>query len=271
MKALSRRSLLEALQSIHLQRGDGVMVHSALHFLGKPEGGVEMVLQALADTLGVNLLDSTSEASDGTLAVPTFNFAFARGEPFDRQSTPSVGMGALSELVRRHPLAQRTPHPLQSVAAIGRYAQDLASRHTSGAFDAASAFERMVELDFKILLLGADVQAISLLHYAEQRVGVPYRSWKEFRGKVRIGEEWEERVYRMYVRDLDLDPRIDLHPVQQRLAQRGEWQSRPLNYGFVSVCRMRDFVAGVEEFLRQNPWGLVTNPPRQAQAEDLFG
>jgi len=26
-------------------------------------------------------------------------------------------------------------------------------------------------------------------------VGVPYRYWKEFHGKVRIGEGWEERVY----------------------------------------------------------------------------
>ena len=268
MKALSRRALLESLQSVGLQRGDGVMVHSALHFLGKPEGGVEMVLQALADTLGINLLDPTPEASHGTLVVPAFNFAFARGEPFDLQTTPSVGMGSLSELVRQHPLAQRTPHPLQSVAAIGRHAQDLAGRHTAGAFDAGSAFERMVELDFKILLLGADVQAISLLHYAEQRVGVPYRYWKEFHGKVRIGEGWEERVYRMYVRDLDLDPKIDLHPVQRRLEQRGKWQSRMLNYGFVSVCRMRDFLAVVEEFLRQDPWSLVTNRPQQNQAEN---
>jgi len=39
VKALSRRSLLEALYAIGLQRGDGVMVHSALHFLGRPEEG----------------------------------------------------------------------------------------------------------------------------------------------------------------------------------------------------------------------------------------
>jgi aminoglycoside N3'-acetyltransferase len=47
----------------------------------------------------------------------------------------------------------------------------------------------MLELDFKILLLGADVQAISLLHWVEQRLQVPYRYWKVFRGPVRTGDK----------------------------------------------------------------------------------
>ncbi|MCS6906960.1 MAG: AAC(3) family N-acetyltransferase [Anaerolineales bacterium] len=264
MRVLIYAQLKDSLLSLSLQRGDGVLVHSALHFLGKPEGGAEMILRVLAEVLGISLEDSSPTASAGTLVVPTFNFAFARGEPFDRQNTPSVGMGVFSELVRRHPLAQRTPHPLQSVTALGRYAADLASRHTLGAFDPGSAFERMVELDFKILLLGADVQAISLLHYAEQRIGVPYRYWKEFRGPVRMDDKWEERAYRMYVRDLDLDPKVDLHPVQQRLAERGKWHSQAVNYGFISVCRMRDFVEAVEEFLREDPWSLVINRPSKS-------
>jgi aminoglycoside N3'-acetyltransferase len=215
----------------------------------------------LAETVGVELTDPSPIASQGTLVVPTFNFAFARGEPFDRRFTPSVNMGVFSELVRKHPLAMRTPHPLQSLAAIGRYAADLAARHTLGAFDPGSAFERMVDLDFKILLLGADVQAISLLHYAEQRVQVPYRYWKEFRGRVRMNDVWEERTYRMYVRDLDLDAQIDLHPVQARLVAQGKWHSQALNYGWLSLCRMQDFVAAVEDFLRADPWSLVTNKP----------
>ncbi len=263
MKILSYSLLAPVIKSLGLDRGDGVLVHSALHFLGKPEGGVEMLLKVLADTLDIDLEDPSPSASQGTLAVPTFNFAFARGEPFDRQHTPSAGMGVFSEVVRTHPLARRTPHPLQSVAVIGRHAADLAGRHTLGAFDPGSAFERMVELDFKILLLGADVQAISLLHYAEQRVGVPYRYWKEFRGQVRMEDRWEERTYRMYVRDLNLDPHLDLHAVQHRLEEQGKWHSVALNYGSVSLCRMEDFVETVEEFLRADAWSLVTNRPRR--------
>ncbi len=261
MHQLTYTLVKETLSSLGIKGGDGVLVHSALHFLGKPEGGMKMILSAFATVLGIDLNTTENGASQGTLVVPTFNFAFARGEPFDLHQTPSAGMGVFSEYVRQHRLAQRSPHPLQSVAVIGRHAADLASRHTSGAFDAGSAFDRMVALDFKIVLLGADVQAISLLHYAEQRVGVPYRYWKEFRGQVRLNDQWEERTYRMYVRDLDLNPHLDLHPVQYRLQEQGKWHQQPLNYGFISTCRMRDFVSMVEEFLTADPWSLVTNRP----------
>ena len=267
MRTLSYSQLVNSLHSLGLQPGDGVLVHSALQFLGQPEGGLEMYLQALGSVVNIPQVFQSGENSAaldrdkllGTLAVPTFNFGFARGEPFDSRYTPSVGMGAFAELVRQHPAAQRTPHPMQSIAVIGKDAADLASRDTPSAFDPGSAFERMLELDFKIFLLGADVQAISLLHYAEQQVGVPYRYWKEFRGRVRLNDDWEKRSYRMYVRDLELDPQIILHPVQHRLEERGQWRSQPLNYGFLSVCRMRDFVEVVEEFLREDPWGLVAN------------
>lgn len=260
MKLVTQSQLTQLLYELGLQPGDGVLVHSALHYLGKPEGGAEMYYRALASILGLSE-NEEERPSVGTLAVPTFNFAFARGEPFDLRHTPSIGMGAFSEYVRQRASARRTPHPLQSIAVIGRHADDLASRDTSSAFEPGSPFDRMLELDFKILLLGADVQAISLLHWVEQRLQVPYRYWKEFRGQVCTGDQWEEKTYRMFVRDLALDPRIDLHPVQHRMEQREQWLSRPLNYGFLSLCRMGDFVKTVEEFLRQDPWSLVTNPP----------
>ncbi len=261
MKLLTESQLTDGLIKVGLQPGDGVFVHSALQFLGKPQGGLEMVYRALATVLDLSEKEE-EKPSAGTLAVPTFTFAFARGEPYDRLNSPSVGMGAFSEYIRQRPFARRTPHPLQSIAAIGRYAADLARRDTPSAFEEGSAFDRMVELDFKILLLGADVQAISLLHYAEQRVGVPYRYWKEFRGLVRLDQEWEEGVWRMYVRDLDLDPRLDLHAVQRRMEERRQWISLAINYGELSLCRMKNFVETIEEFLRADPWSLVTNPPR---------
>jgi hypothetical protein len=65
----------------------------------------------------------------------------------------------------------------------------------------------------------------------------------------------------MYVRDLDLDPKITLQPVQAVLEQRGLWFSRPLNYGHIRMCRLADFVRVMDEFLAADPWSLVTNRP----------
>jgi aminoglycoside 3-N-acetyltransferase len=109
--------------------------------------------------------------------------------------------------------------------------------------------------------LGADVQAASVLHYSEQRVGVPYRYWKEFSGRIRRGETWQPSTYRMYVRDLEMDPRLEIYQVEEALRRRGQWQSVPLNYGSISLCTLSDFVNATSDLLREDPWRFVTNPP----------
>jgi len=263
VKAVTQRQVVQVLQELGISPGDHLLVHSAVQFLGKPQAqagqvpGVGLYLAALQEVLGL----------EGTLAVPAFNFAFARGEPFDPDTTPSDGMGAFSEYVRWQPEVRRSMHPLQSLAVLGPLAADLADRDTSSAFDPSSAFERLLELGFKILLLGADVNAISLVHYTEQRAGVPYRYWKQFSGRVRQCQSWQERTYRMYVRDLDLNPTLDLHPVQRRLEQQGRWLSAGLNYGRVSCCLAADFVAAADSLLADDPWVLVAN---RDSAQDLF-
>jgi len=256
MKLLTRSTLTALMRRLGLRRGDTVLCHSALHFLGRPEGGVGMYYAVLAEVLG---LPQAGEAADGTLAVPTFNFAFARGEAYHPQETPSAGMGAFSEHVRRLPWACRTPHPMQSLAVVGRCAADLCGRDTPSAFDPGSAFERLLELDGKLLLLGADIQAASMVHYSEQRARVPYRYWKDFAGRVKTPSGWRRRTYRMFVRDLSLDPHLDLSPVQQALEARRAWRSAPLNYGRVAVCRLRDFVAVTDSLLAADPWALVAS------------
>ncbi len=254
MNLLTRATLTDLLRRLGLRRGDVVLCHSALHFLGRPEGGVGMYYAALAEVLA---LPQAGGVAEGTLAVPTFNFAFARGEAYDPQETPSAGMGAFSEYVRRLPWACRTPHPMQSLAVVGRWADDLCGRDTPSAFDPGSAFERLLELDGKLLLLGADIQAASMVHYSEQRAAVPYRYWKTFTGPVKTARGWERRTARMFVRDLELDPHLSLVPVQQALEARRAWRSAAVNYGRISVCRLREFVSAADALLDADPWALV--------------
>jgi aminoglycoside 3-N-acetyltransferase len=149
------------------------------------------------------------------------------------------------------------PPPAAIAGGDGSPRTELAGRDTLGAFDPGSAFERLLELDFKVLLLGADIQAVSLLHYSEQRLGVPYRYWKDFSGLVRTGETWETRTYRMYVRDLQLDPQLKIYPIQDLLEARGQWRSAPLNYGQLAVFKARDFVAAADELLAHDRWIFV--------------
>lgn len=260
MLEVAQPQVVAALQALGVQAGDGLLVHSAVQFLGRPVDGLATYWDALWSTLGYQ----------GTLAVPTFNFAFARGEAYDPKSTPSHGMGAFSEYVRQRPESLRTCHPMQSLAVSGRYAADLAGRDTPSAFDPGSAFERMLELDFKILLLGADIDAISMIHYSEQRLGVPYRYWKAFAGFVAVSEDketidfittkrWESRTYRMYVRDMEMDVHLTLHPVREVLRQRQQYHEVCLNYGSLGLLRMQDFIRVLDEFLQVDAWSLALN------------
>ncbi|MEX2160780.1 MAG: AAC(3) family N-acetyltransferase [Anaerolineales bacterium] len=250
---LTRAQLDEALHAIGVRPGDGLLVHSALHMLGQPEGGLEMVLDAMRE-----LIDA-----EGNIVVPAFNFGFARGEDYDPYSTPSQGMGAFSEFVRQQPKVLRTTHPMQSVAVLGPRAVEFTGLDTCSAFDDGSVFERMLRLDFKLLLLGADIQAASIVHYSEQRANAPYRYWKDFTGRVKQSGKWHTRTYRMFVRDLALDPQLKLAPVQRALEARGLWQATDLNFGQLACCTLADFVTAADELLAADPWALVANKPEK--------
>jgi aminoglycoside 3-N-acetyltransferase len=256
MLKVNREQVISTFETVGLKKADGVMVHSALQFLGIPEGGMGIYFDALCTVLGIG-------SGSGTLVVPTFNFGFAHGQVFDQAFTPAEEMGVFPEYVRQQPGVLRSPHPMQSVAAVGRFAADLTARDTSSVFEPGSVFDRMLELDFKLLLLGADIRFTSMVHYAEQRMRVPYRYWKEFTGEVRLtGQPPQIRTYRMFARDLTIDPVISSAPVQKVLEERNAWASVPLNYGKVALCRFQDFVTIAEELISKDPWALVKNHPK---------
>ncbi|MBN2044466.1 MAG: AAC(3) family N-acetyltransferase [Anaerolineales bacterium] len=257
MQEVSRQQVMDSLKAAGISRGDGLLVHSALQFLGRPSDGVGMYLEALDEVIRFF-------NSEGRVAVPTFNFSFARGQDYNPATAPSIGMGAFSELVRLDPRSHRTTHPMQSFALIGARAEELASLDTPSAFDDGSAVDKMLEMDDKLLLLGANIQAVSALHYSEQRTGVPYRYWKDFHGNILRNGEWQPVCYRMYVRDMQIDAKLEIFEIESVMKQRGLWREVPLNYGKIATCRLRDFVDITTELLKADPWRFVTNKPEEA-------
>ena len=137
----SDAELKSCLQSLGVEKGDCLFVHSSLKRLGKfvpalGQGDLDALLDIFLDTIG--------EA--GTLVVPTFNFGFCKGQPFDRQNTPSDGMGAFSEYIRRQPPALRSQHPFQCVSAIGKFGRRDCRRPGTQRFLAGRCLRRDAEL-----------------------------------------------------------------------------------------------------------------------------
>jgi len=209
-----------------IQAGETVLLHSDLTRLIRKHRK-EVTGTALLDGLLAALIEKLGRA--GTLLVPTFNFGWCQGEPFDLQRTPSK-MGAFTERARLHRTAQRTPHPVYSFAVIGHHARDFANLGNFTAYGADSPFALLTQLGGKIVVLDLDDQSsMTYYHHVEQQLAVDYRHHKIFSGEYRddLGKV-EERSYSVFVRDLARGIVTDVNRMGELLWDGDVWQgSRP--------------------------------------------
>jgi aminoglycoside N3'-acetyltransferase len=250
MTRYTLQELANALRRVGLTEGQTLFVHSSLVSFGLMDGFtptdvVPRVYQVLRDIVG----------SAGTIVVPAFNFDFCKGTIFDPATTPSKGMGALSEFVRTRPEAFRSPHPMQSVAAVGRLAQAICRTDTASSFDPGGPFSVMLEYGACALLLGAPMQSVSFVHLAEERCKVPYRYWKCFTAP--YGSPPLVKSYRMYVRHLESDPQLILQRIENVMSDHGLMALARVGAGTVRFFRLPDFIAVTIERLAANPNWLI--------------
>ena len=76
MNPITKDQIVFALQLGGIEKGDVVMMHSALSSIGYVEGGAETVIDAVLEAVG----------PEGTYAVSTMNGS----HPFDPQNAPST-------------------------------------------------------------------------------------------------------------------------------------------------------------------------------------
>jgi aminoglycoside 3-N-acetyltransferase len=174
------RSIRRELSDLGLQAGMTVMVHSSLGRIGWTVGGPVTVLRALLEVLGpagtlVMPAESpyVSDPSDWNDArvLPEWYETIRENLPvFDPLTTPTT-MGAIAEAFRTFPGTQRSNHPLVSVCAKGRYAEEITKQHALEFCEGeGTPFEKLYELDACTLLLGVGFNRCSSLHFAESLV-----------------------------------------------------------------------------------------------------
>lgn len=177
----SKASITADLRRLGLQPGDLVMVHASLKALGPVEGGAAGVAQALLDAVGPGGTVMGYASWDRSPHEETLNGArmdedLRRDWPaFDPRTAGTYrGFGLLNRFLVELPGARRSAHPDASMVAIGPLAGTLVEPHRLGqAFGKGSPLERFVRLGGKILLLGAPLDAVTVLHYAEAIADIP--------------------------------------------------------------------------------------------------
>jgi aminoglycoside 3-N-acetyltransferase len=158
------------------------MMHTSVKAIGWVVGGPDMVLQAVLDLL----------TPSGTLMMLTswqdtpyeFNqwskerqqAYLAECPPFD----PAISrayyheLSILSEFLRTRPGAYRSSNPEASMAAIGAKAEWLTENHPlQYGYGPGSPLAKLCEAGGQVLLLGAPLETITLLHYAEHQAQIP--------------------------------------------------------------------------------------------------
>ena len=256
METFEVKEFDKIFRNLGLKKGDSVMVHSSLLYLGVP---IDCSISDLPENLFNELFKTLG--IQGTIAVPTFNFDFCKGVEFNRQKTPSQNMGVFSEFVRIHPESKRSTHPMQSIAVVGSMANFVVEFDTESSFSKQGPFDRLHELDGKILLLGADFNSVSMIHLVEEKYGVPYRYWKSFLGKYIDNNISSERSYKMFVRSMEINPLLKLYSIEKELIKANRLQQIQIGEGYVKVFSIRDFVAIAEDFIHKNSYYFVSNHP----------
>lgn len=234
----TEKNIRNCLFALGVKKGDCLFVHSGLKGLGKfipnnDENILEALLNIFLDVLG----------EKGTIVVPTFNFAFCRGEVFDRKKTPCDGMGAFSEYVRTNKSSCRAGHPFHSVASIGASASAITESMGFSEFSEGSFFDALLHLNCKILFYGVDFVE-TFVHIAEERAKVPYRYWRTFTGDVIDGEVRDTVIINFYARRIDLkpEPLIDIEKINQYLREKNIITSINMGAGNVSICSANKMV-----------------------------
>jgi aminoglycoside N3'-acetyltransferase len=177
MNTITCKMLVENLRQLGIRPGDCVMLHSALSSLGQVEGGAATVVEAFLEAMG----------PEGTLVTP----AFTPGAWYDDLAMPDCRSccpqelcpslwpsheGAIPNAALKRSDHLRSCHPTHSwVANGGRAAEVLReNRHSPTPCGRGNPFEKLVELDGCIVTLGVGVNTITLWHYFEDLLNVPY-------------------------------------------------------------------------------------------------
>ena len=200
---VTRSQLAADLRRLGVREGGVVMVHTRMSALGWVVGAAETVVHALLDALGpdgtlvayasweehvYHATDWPAERREAYLAEPpVFDLAVSEAE---REH------GRVPERIRTWPGAHRSFHPEASVVAVGARAAWLCADHPQDdGYGAASPFARLGEAGGQVLMLGAPLETVTLLHHAEAIADVPDKTMVTFRVLAREGGVVSEREY----------------------------------------------------------------------------
>ena len=241
---LTFEKLVDGFCELGVNEGDTLLVHSSYKSFGEVAGGPQTVIRALEAALG----------AEGTLIMPTFNFDFNKGLPWDVRTTPSK-MGVLTELVRKDPRAKRVFHPFYSFAVLGQHAEMLGNLRYKSSYERNSVFGKLRDLDGKIMVIGLSYNdSMTFFHHIEQMEGVDYRFLKQFTGEVtdENGNTYTD-TFEMLVRDIDKGVKTMVDPMGALMEKTGIIKSAKIGEADVKLMKANEVYEFTAREMKRDP------------------
>ncbi|MET9118690.1 aminoglycoside 3-N-acetyltransferase [Streptomyces longwoodensis] len=205
---VTRSRISRDLAALGLGDGDVVMFHTRMSALGYVAGGPQTIIGALQDVVGTR---GTLMVTCGWNDAPPYDFVTwpqdwqdalrAEHPAYDPAlSEADHNNGRLPEALRRRPGAVRSRHPDVSFAALGAAAAELMADHPwDDPHGPGSPLARLTAHGGRVLLLGAPLDTMTLLHHAEALAEAPGKRFVEYEQPLLVRGE---RVWRRF-HDID--------------------------------------------------------------------
>ncbi|WP_411574761.1 aminoglycoside N-acetyltransferase AAC(3)-VIII [Streptomyces fradiae] len=222
---VTRGRLVRDLEALGVAAGDTVMVHTRMSAIGYVVGGPQTVIDALRDAVGAG---GTVMAYCGWNDAPPYDLAdwppawreAARAEwpAYDPLlSEADRGNGRVPEALRHQPGAVRSRHPDASFVAVGPAAHRLMDDHPwDDPHGPDSPLARLAGAGGRVLLLGAPLDTLTLLHHAEALAEAPGKRFVAYEQPVTVDGH---RVWRRF---RDVDTETEAFPYG-RVVPEGVW------------------------------------------------
>lgn len=172
---LTPTQLRNDIAALGVRAGDTVMMHGSVNAVGSVMGGPNTILGALLDVLTPDgtlmMYAGWEDIPDYVLELPEAaqQIYYAEYPPFDPATSRAVRENSiLAEFLRTWPGARRSLNPEASIVAVGARADWITQDHPLNyGYGAGSPLAKLVAANGRVLMLGAPLDTLTILHHAE--------------------------------------------------------------------------------------------------------
>ena len=167
---VTKEIVVSAFKSLGIKETDSILIHSSMKSFGYVEGGAQTIIDGLKEVV-----------CKGNLCFPALRTEkiYDAYRDWDINNTPS-GVGLLSETFRTSEGVLRSDQETHSVTAFGKDAVYITSGHRTGeprycvygemCFGYNSPWQRLYELDAKVVMIGVSMMYNTFKHFVETLV-----------------------------------------------------------------------------------------------------